>query len=441
MGGAPVREPAWWEVAAAVIVLVMLSGAIIGPVFARGATGETPLLRVVWLPVYAIILGLLATRLKEVLRLWPTLLIAMLLVGLAFASKWWSLAPDVTVRRVMALFFTSLFAVWLAATFPGRRLPVLLAWTGLFMGIGALLFVFGWPAVGVHHEANAGLWRGMWSEKNQMGWVMTGSAVAAAAVIASPGKGREMAVVSWLLSVLLVLGTQSKTSLLCLIGATALIGGLWILRKVPPALTVAGVWLGVIVAGAIVAVAIYDSGLILQALGKDPTLTGRTQIWDALFRQSALRPWTGYGYSAFWGSHSTPANYIRLETQWVVPSAHNGWMEILVELGRIGIAAIGFTVAMTVLGTLTRLGGTGRQEGFWAMGYLVAYLILSFSESILMRHQSLPWVLFLVASARIWAPVEIMAPLRDGRSVRQILKAQRPKASRSPGLAPRPRPA
>jgi exopolysaccharide production protein ExoQ len=399
-----------WEYVVAIAIVFLLSGAFIGPVFARDATGETPLLRLVWLPVYAAIIGLVLVRFEVMLRMWFPLVVALALAGLAFASSWWSIAPDVTERRVIALVFTSVFATWAAGAFPGRQLPLMLTWAGLIMGVGALGFVVAWPEVGIHQDANAGLWRGLWSEKNQMGWVMVATATAAAAVLASPGRGKVLAVATWLLSTGLVLGTHSKTALLCLIASSGVIAGLWMLKKLPPALSVAAVWLGVIVAAVAATVILTAPEVVLEALGKDPSLTGRTDIWAALGRRVEERPLWGYGYSAFWGAHSVPALYIREETQWLVPSAHNGWLEILVELGWVGTVAIAIVVGLAVLGVVAHLFGRARHEGFWSAGYLAAFIILSLSESVLLRHQSLPWVLFLIAFARAFAPAAGWAP-------------------------------
>lgn len=401
------REPALWERAASIVLLMMLSGAVLGPVFAPSGGGgaDSGVLRLVWLPAYAAILGMMALRFEAMARLWFPLLILLMLAGLAYASRYWSLAPDITVRRVIALFMSTLFAVYLAAAWPGRRLPVLLTQTSLILAVLSLLFIIALPSIGIHQSANAGLWRGVWYEKNTMGWVMVAGAVAASAVLASPGRHKVLAGVTLPFCVLLILGTQSKTALLCLLAAAGLIAGLWILRKVGPALAVFGVWAGVMAVAAGVAILVAAPEFILELLGKDPSLTGRTDIWEAINRYAEKRPLTGYGYSAFWGLHSTPANYIRVETQWNVPSAHQGWLEILIQLGWIGVWSVGAVVIIGVLGAFLRLPVAGRREGFWAAGYLAAFLILSLSESVLLRHQELPWVLFMALFARVFAPL------------------------------------
>ncbi|MBN8528349.1 MAG: O-antigen ligase family protein [Caulobacterales bacterium] len=396
-------DPPLWERAAVMIVVIMLTGALIGPVFAP-TQEETPALRLVWLPIYGLIAGLITLRFDKVARAWPAWIALLALVALAYASKYWSIDPATTGRRVIAMAITGAFAVYLGARFGAAALPRLLTHAALVMAVGSLVMVFAFPAIGVHHDVNAGLWRGLWYEKNQMGIVMVAGAIAAAATLASSDPRRLLPFVTLALTTLLVLATQSKTSLLCLMLGVGVVGGLWTLRKGGAAFAVVMVWLGVVVAAFATWAWSTHSVEILEALGKDPSLTGRTNIWASLMRRVGERPWTGYGYNAFWGRESVPAAFVRQETGWTVPSAHNGWIDVLVQLGWPGAILVGTLTALTVLITLLRVGAAGAREGYWALGYFTAFFLLSLSESILLSHQNLPWVLFLAMLTRAVMP-------------------------------------
>lgn len=387
------------------IIIAMLTGALIGPVFAP-MEEETPVLRLVWLPAYAAILGLLLFRIERLWRAWPAMIIIAAIVGLAFASRYWSIDFATTMRRVIALALSGGFALYLGAVFRGPHLPRLLMHTALIMAIGSLVMVFAFPSIGVHQLDNAGLWRGLWYQKNQMGAVMVIGAVASAGCLASPDPRRLLPALALVLSSGLVLATQSKTSLLCLLVGLGLIGGFLAMRRGGAAFAVVAVWSAVVLAG--LGIWIWDthSVAVLDALGKDPSLTGRTDIWDSLMRKVADRPWTGYGYGAFWGriGDSAPADWVRKETGWVVPSAHNGWIDLLVQLGWPGAVLVGTLITVTALVSILRATGSGVCEGWWALGFLGAFLILSLSESILMEHQGLPWVLFMAVLTRAVLP-------------------------------------
>jgi exopolysaccharide production protein ExoQ len=400
--------PTWWERAACVFILFMLTGALVGPIFAP-TQEETPILRLAWLPVYTMTAGLMLFRIERLWRAWPAVLAIGLLVLWAYASKWWSLFPEVTSRRAIALAISSAFALYLGAAFRGPHLPRLLMHTGLIMAVGSLVMVFAFPAIGVHQADNAGLWRGLWYEKNQMGAVMVIVATASAAALASPDPRRLLPAAALVLSAALVLATQSKTSLLCLMLGLGVVGGFWAMRQGGAAFSVFAVWAAVAGAGAGYLVWDSHSVEILEVLGKDPSLTGRTDIWEAILARVAERPWTGYGYGAFWERDSVPGDWIRFETGWLVPNAHHGWLDVLVQLGWPGALMVGALAVFAATATVLRANRAGAAEGWWALGFMTAALMLSLSESILMAHQGLPWVLFLAVLTRAVLPDPVPA--------------------------------
>jgi exopolysaccharide production protein ExoQ len=79
-------------------------------------------------------------------------------------------------------------------------------------------------------------------------------------------------------------------------------------------------------------------GSMAQAVGKDPSLTDRTKIWSFLLSMHT-NPIIGTGYQSFWLGP-------RLEMFWSeaglghINEAHNGFLEIYLELGLIGVIII-----------------------------------------------------------------------------------------------------
>jgi exopolysaccharide production protein ExoQ len=197
-----------------------------------------------------------------------------------------------------------------------------------------------------------------------------------------------------LLCFALVLMSRSKTALLCAVAPVAL---MLLMRGVRrgPAWATGGVFLAGAAAEGLGALLWLKPDALLKMLGKDPTLTGRTDIWAAIFRQLAHQPLLGYGYGAFWLKDSLPAKFIRAETQWLVPSAHNGWIDVLVQVGWIGGALTALTVLAAVLAAALR--GWRLQDGGWTVAFLAAFVIRSLSESVLISQNSLDWALFAAA--------------------------------------------
>ena len=78
------------------------------------------------------------------------------------------------------------------------------------------------------------------------------------------------------------------------------------------------------------------SGSFASAVGRDPTLTDRTKIWAAVLAIHT-NPLVGTGYESFWLGP-------RLERIWPlvghVNEAHNGYLDIYLNLGGIGLALL-----------------------------------------------------------------------------------------------------
>ena len=392
------------EALACGFVLFMLSNAFIGPLLdPTQAGGENiPVLRLMWLPVYALILGLAAWRAPRVTRFWFPAVMLSLLIFWVFASASWSLDPGTTNRRALAAAFTTLFGLYFAASFDGRRMAEIIATTFLFLAIGGGLAAVAYPKMGVHHDVNIGDWRGLWYEKNQMGAMMVYGAMAAMAAILAGSTRRRQMIATIVLCAALIVMTKSKTSLVVLMMG---LGGSMLLAAMRrgPATAVIVVWLGVTAVAAIVMILWLAPELVFKALGKDPTLTGRTDIWAALLRQSAKHPLTGYGYAVFWTLESQPAQWIRKETGWLVPTAHNGWLDILAQLGWIGVSLCALVLGGALLVSLFRFRKV--EDGYWATLFLAIFLITTFSESFILERNGIAWALACAAVTRLLGPV------------------------------------
>jgi O-antigen ligase len=103
----------------------------------------------------------------------------------------------------------------------------------------------------------------------------------------------------------------------------------------------------IMVAGA-VTVAVFaafidSSGALLRLLGRNATLTGRTDIWRAVLSLHT-NPLVGTGYESFWLGN-------RIQRVWEiigykgVAEAHNGYLEIYINLGWAGLAMLGVLMA------------------------------------------------------------------------------------------------
>jgi exopolysaccharide production protein ExoQ len=82
---------------------------------------------------------------------------------------------------------------------------------------------------------------------------------------------------------------------------------------------------------------------IAQLTGKDLTFSGRGAIWDIIKEHIQLAPWLGSGYGAYWtgASLDSPSYVVFTTRMYFYPSeAHNGYLEMVNDLGFAGLACL-----------------------------------------------------------------------------------------------------
>jgi O-antigen ligase len=388
------------EMAVIYLVLFLMSGALLAPLFSPDQNPDAvPWLRTMWLPVYGLI-GLLALRDPlRMTRVAVGAVIALTLVAWAFASSRWSIHGDISSRRSIALLFTTLFGLYLAARLDWTELVKILAWLFLFLAAGSYLVSLAFPGLGANDPIHPGSWNGLWYEKNQMGGLMThGALVCAVAAILDPAK-RKLWIFGSVLCIGAVVMTDSTTSLLGVAVALGTLIAILILRFGGP-LALTCVWAGVAGGGAFVGLITLAPDLFFKLIGKDPSLTGRTEIWGAVLHRVELHPWLGYGFGAVWTDPWGPAWFIRHEVKWNAPTAHNGWLDVLLQLGIVGLALAALYFTLTAAAASTRL--FRGKEGLWAIPFVAIFALLSVSESTLLQYNGLPWLMYTIISAKLF---------------------------------------
>ena len=394
------------EAGAAFVLLLLFSNALIAPLLADPADPDGgAVLRLLWPPVYLASLLLIALSPARVwrtaLRAWPVVVLA----GLTVMSTAWSLDPAITLRRSLAVVMTAVFGLWLAARFSWADLLRLVAAMFAVLAVGSLIAGALFPSFGVMQEIHPGAWRGLWWEKNTLGAVMAwgGLTFCAAAAAAATSTERRIWLGFVVLALLLVLLSTSKTALLASMIALGGPAGIALARR-GFGFAASAIFLLLLGVAALIGVLLVGPGVILEALGRDATLTGRTEIWAVLTGQIADRPLTGYGYGAFWAVENGPAYWVRQETAWPVPTAHNAWLETALAIGLPG-AAFAFLLVLSGLAIAARRLFTGLST-YWALPFLTSWLVVSFSESNLLEQNGLVWLLVSTTLAKLLADRE-----------------------------------
>jgi exopolysaccharide production protein ExoQ len=135
------------------------------------------------------------------------------------------------------------------------------------------------------------------------------------------------------------------------------------------------------------------SGTLIEMLGRDRTLTGRTEIWEAVIRlvPNAL---IGSGYESFWLGERLAKLWA---TFWYHPNqSHNGYLEIYLNLGWIGIILFAGMVVTAYLHSRQVMAVQFEYGSFRIVFWLTA-LMLNMTEAVF-KGGSVIWILFLIVA-------------------------------------------
>lgn len=145
--------------------------------------------------------------------------------------------------------------------------------------------------------------------------------------------------------------------------------------------------------GAVYALFFQSSGTLLSDLGRNPTLTGRTEIWHAALavRNNGL---VGAGYESFWlGS--------RLQDMWrAIPGlhvneVHNGYIEIFLTLGWVGITLLAVLIGTGYRNVITECRRQPEVASL-RLAFLFAPVTNALTEAAF-RIMGPPWIAFVLA--------------------------------------------
>lgn len=408
----------------AVVVLVLSTGAFFAIDDPTPSGESRPLILVLWAVAYvvaalAVIDGLVRRRLRVPLP--PTLVV---FVVLAASSVLWSVAPTVTVRRSLGLIGTVLIGILLAQ----RLRPVdtldAIRQAMLIVAVASLvLYLVGDPrAIDPLHDTV----RGVVATKNTLARVMgLGMLGAATTAALDRTRGRRCLLSSVPMVVALALTGSAGGGLVALL-VLGLIAAATLWRAAPGRIFLVGAAALMLAALTFVLPSATPED-VASLIGRDVTLTGRTEIWDMALDAAARRPVVGYGYGAFWHPEGAEESArIAARLNWPVPNAHNGLLDVTLELGLVGLAVgIALVVALLARGVGDARAGR-RHSAAIRLSIGVLFVISNVAESSFLDENVFLTVVVVAAlTAREPAVPSVTATSRSA------LRARRDSATRA----------
>ena len=123
-------------------------------------------------------------------------------------------------------------------------------------------------------------------------------------------------------------------------------------------------------------------GPVTAITGKDMTFTNRAMIWDIIKDHAQLHPLLGTGFGAYWtGAVPSSPSYVFLTRMYFWPSeAHNGYLDVVNDLGFAGLICLLGYLTMFVRQSL-QLFKTDRAQGALYLALFFQQAMTNLSES------------------------------------------------------------
>lgn len=351
------------------------------------------------------------TALRVAARAWPYLL----LLALAGASVMWSVAPGISLRRFIALALNLPIALYFA--FAIRRDDTLRALSIVSLAI-CVVSALTIPIGGLRFDPTKGriVLVAIFTAKTASGiFFAVASMIFFGTACLYPRRSRSrwfwLGCMAFALVELVL--SNSRTPLVAAIAALA---GCWIAlfvfaptgwqRRLAFTLR-SGVATLIVLFAVIILPAV--AAVILLLIGRDLTLTGRVGLWTYAIDKGWAQPWLGAGLRAFWTDTLT-LDLLVLHAHWsegatteaMTSNAHNGYLDIWLELGFAGLVLFAIFWIAYLVKALHRI----AQDGVAAAWYLAIWVMMTvyyLANSTVFDHDEVSWFIAVFAFVSLCA--------------------------------------
>jgi len=373
----------------------------------------SPIIPLIPFIIQTIVSILIILRWKKVLRLVIKEKLLWILMAIVIASAIASDQPMLAFYRpenfhslafgVIPLLQVTLFGVYFAARYSLKDQLEILAWVFGIVAISSLVVGAVLPKYGVMGRGNVitledyvhtGAWRGIFVHKQALGSTMLLSVLIF--LFFTTSNNRTQRWIGWTgfsISVELIILTNGKSALVILLTLLILIplyrALRWNYKLVLPFFIII-----VLVGGGLATLLTANLETILGALGKDATLSGRTEFWPSILEKMWERPWLGYGYGVFWRGWEGPSADIWYINRIKPTHAHNGFLNIALSFGLLGLGVFLLSFLTTCLQGVIWIRLTKTAEGLAPLLYLTYMVLPNITESYLMQ-EDIFWILYV----------------------------------------------
>ncbi|MTJ08756.1 O-antigen ligase [Anabaena sp. UHCC 0204] len=389
-----------------VAVLLVYSGAILLLLLSGGAQEnefvefDSSLIRIINFLIYIVTFLLLGLRWKNTLYFLSKDRWLFLLVVLAAISMLWSFEKGTTLKDSITLIGSSLFGLYFASRYTLKQQLNLLGWTYGIIVVLSFIFAVALPKYGIMGGIHQGKWRGVFLHKNGLGARMVYSCMVFLILAYQSKKHSLLMWIGFSLSILLILMAASSSSLLNIL-ILALVYFIFQNLRLPYLLMLPMLTMILTLGQILYFWFINNASVVFASIGKDATLTGRTELWPLVMDMIWKHPWIGYGYGGFWQGWDGESAYIWRGSGWTPTHPHNGFLALWLDLGLLGLGIFLLGFRRSLLQSLYWVRITSQSVDLYPLLHTSFLIIANLTETNLLETNSLTWILYISSSIYI----------------------------------------
>jgi O-antigen ligase len=293
-------------------------------------------------------------------------------------SALWSIDPLTSARRGILYLLWATGAIGLANSFKGDEFLRIFGYVCLLAALVSVGLLAVSPSTVLMGD---GALRGVFTHKSVMGQAMATGALLSLYRIRVDDGSKVPGIMMLLLFIGVTVAAHSMTSLLAIAAFCGAESVIALIRRRGVA-RLAGIGLVVVLVPGLLIGSVFPDQ-ILEMLGKDPSLTGRSDLWGYVVQAIAQRPILGWGLMAFWTSNNPIAVGISTTLGWIVPQAHNGLLEMLLDIGVVGTMFFAGLMTRNIIIAIRCLNTAAREMAITLMMSCAGILLVGVTESVL----------------------------------------------------------
>lgn len=332
-------------------------------------------------------------------RNWPL----ALFIIYSIASISWSIVAERSIHTVYVMVAASLTAAIFGVIYSANQIFKKLFFFTLVIGILSLILAIVYPSSVIHQDKVwYGAWHGIFGHKNDFGPLMAlGNGLSLLFLARSTGK-RDLIVniLAYFLTLFLIVMSRSATALVlwAILNGLCLIYFAWI--KWRSKLVGKNLFYTAGLSATVALLAPVSLIAVSLLMGKSPNLTGRIPLWINLLKNVvSKKPWFGYGMETLW--------YFPLFQKWasitsgwgdaiIVVNGHNGYMDILLYLGIVGLAILCIVLAQGFVHAIRRALIGRAWLDFSPLLVFVYFLVANMTIDYILEFESFHWVVLVM---------------------------------------------